>query len=234
MTPPIDDPEALREILATTDALLLDFDGPVCSLFAGLPAHVVADQLRQVLAAGGHSKLPLDVEQATDPFVVLFHAAALGEEEVRYVDAAFRALEADAVRSAKPTAGSHDLLRGWKLTDRPLAIVSNNSVAAIAAYLDFYDLRSATDVIAARANADSALLKPNPHLVDKAITMLKVQPARCTLVGDSPTDIQAARAAHARSVGYANKPGKTEALSNAQPTAITTTMMLLTGAFRGD
>lgn len=227
MTPPIDDPEALHRILANSRALLLDFDGPVCSLFAGFPAHVVADQLRDVLAEGGHTSLPPDVEQAADPFVVLFHAATIGGEEARYVEAAFRALEADAIRSAKPTAGSHDLIRSWKRTGRPLAIVSNHSAAAISAYLDLHELGSAADAVAARTNADVRLLKPNPHLVGKAVTALNAAPTTCTLVGDSPTDIEAAHAANVRSLGYANKSGKTRALSRVMPTAITTTMTLL-------
>lgn len=227
MTPTVDDPDALREILATTEALLLDFDGPICSVFAGFPAHVVADQLRDVLAEGGHTDLPPDVAQAADPFEVLFHAATLGDEEARYVEAAFRALEADAIRSAKPTPGSHDLIRTWKQTGRQLAIVSNNSVDAIAAYLDLHDLSSTTDAIAARRNADIRLLKPSPYLVNEAIAVLQATPASCTLVGDSPTDVEAAHAANARSLGYAGRPGKTDALTILCPTAITTTMTLL-------
>lgn len=225
MTPTVDDPEALREILGTTEALLLDFDGPICSVFAGLPAHVVADQLRDVLAEGGHSDLPPDTAQATDPFAILFHAATLGDDEACYVEAAFRALEADAIRSAKPTAGSHDFIRKWKQTGRPLAIVSNNSVEAITAYLDLHDLSS--DTIAARANADVHLLKPSPHLVNEAILAFDVLRDTCTLVGDSPADIEAARAANVHSVGYANRPGKTEALMSLEPSAITTMMTLL-------
>lgn len=227
MTVPVDDPEVLREIFATTDALLLDFDGPVCSVFAGFSAHVVADQLRDILAEGGHTDLPPDVEQAADPFVVLVHAATLGDEEAHYVEAAFRALEADAIQSAKPTAGGHDLIRGWKLTGRPLAIVSNNSVAAIAAYLDLHDLSSTADTVAARANADIRLLKPSPHLVNEAIAAVQAKPGRCTIVGDSPNDIQAAHAAQVRAIGYANSPGKTGSLAQFQPAAITTSMMLL-------
>jgi HAD superfamily hydrolase (TIGR01549 family) len=199
MTPPVDDADALREILATTEALLLDFDGPVCSLFAGVPAHVMADQLRDVLAEGGHTNLPAYVEQTSDPFVVLFYAATLGEEEARYVEATFRALETDAVRSAKPTAGSHNFIRSWKLTERPLAIVSNNSVSAITAYLDIHDLSSAINTIAARANANVPLLKPSPHLINEAVKALAGTLTSCTLVGDSSTDIEAARAAYGSS-----------------------------------
>lgn len=36
VTPPIDDVDAVRRILSTTEALLLDFDGPICSVFAVL------------------------------------------------------------------------------------------------------------------------------------------------------------------------------------------------------
>jgi phosphoglycolate phosphatase len=227
VTPSVDDPETLREILATTEALLLDFDGPICSVFAGYPAHIVADQLRDVLVEGGHTDLPPDVAQSADPFEVLFHAASLGDDEARYVEAAFRALEADAVRSAKPTAGSHDLIRTWKRTGRPLAIVSNNGKEAIAAYLDLHNLVSAVDAVAARINADVHLLKPSPRFVVEAANALNVEPSNCTLVGDSPTDIEAARAASSRGVGYANKPGKSSMLSRFKPVAITTTMTLL-------
>ncbi|WP_211346890.1 hypothetical protein [Saccharothrix australiensis] len=62
----VDDPEVLRGILATTDALFLDFDGPVCSVFAGIPAHLVAAQLRDVLKDGSHTALPLEVEKTDD------------------------------------------------------------------------------------------------------------------------------------------------------------------------
>lgn len=227
MTPTVDDPDALREILATTEALLLDFDGPVCSVFAGFPAHVVADQLRDVLAEGGHTDLPSEVEQTADPFVILFHAATLGDQEARFVESAFRALEADAVRSAKPTTGSHDLIRAWNKTGRPVAIVSNNSVDAVTAYLDLHDLQSDTATISARASPNIHLLKPSPHLVDNAAAILGIPPIRCVLVGDSPGDIHAAHAANVRAVGYANRSGKIEELSLAEPITITTTITLL-------
>ena len=103
MTPPVDDPETLRRILANADALLLDFDGPICSVFAGIPASVVADQLRRILAEGNHVDLPPDVQTSDDPFDVLFYAAKLGHDEARYIEAAFTAHEVEAVQSAQAT-----------------------------------------------------------------------------------------------------------------------------------
>ena len=45
--------EHLRRPLTEARALLLDFDGPVCSVFAGLPTPVIAAELRGILAAQG-------------------------------------------------------------------------------------------------------------------------------------------------------------------------------------
>ena len=39
----------LDAIIARNRWLLLDFDGPICSIYAGLPAPTVADQLRKLL-----------------------------------------------------------------------------------------------------------------------------------------------------------------------------------------
>ena len=226
MTPPIDDPDAVRRILSTTEALLLDFDGPVCSVFAGFPAPVVADQLRDVLIQGGHN-IPDDVRASTDPFDVLFYAAKLGPEEARFLEATFRAHEVEAVQSAEPTSQAHELMRTWKASGRSLAIVSNNSVAAVEAYLDIHDLRAAVDLVSARINADLSQLKPSPYLVTNATLMLGVEPSVCTFVGDSLTDIEAANSAGTRSIAYANKPGKAEQFVAMAPDVIVTTLVSL-------
>jgi phosphoglycolate phosphatase len=226
---PVDSLETLRRILTDTDALLLDFDGPICAVFAGFPATMVAGQLREVLVESGQADLPEDVRMAVDPFTVLFHAATLGETKGRYVEAAFRALEADAIRTARPTAGGHELIRSFQNNGRSVAIVSNNSAYAVAAYLDLHGLRASVDFIAAREDSFVHRLKPRPFLVNEAINAL-CKPTRCTLVGDSVTDIQAAHAARIRSIGYANRSDKIAELSNMRPAAITTSMMLLSSA----
>ncbi len=226
MTPPVDDTEALRRILADTEALLLDFDGPICSVFAGFSARVVADQLRDLLVQGGHD-IPDDVRGSKDPFDVLYYAAKLGPDEVRFVEAAFRAHEVEAVQSAKPTAEAHALIKVWKSSGRPLAIVSNNSVAAVETYIDIHDLRTAVDRVSARVNADLTQLKPSPYLVLSAAQALGVTPSACTFVGDSLTDVEAAVAANVRSIALANKPGKVDSFKVTEANAIATTLSCL-------
>ena len=46
MTSPGTDAAALGAIIARTRWLLLDFDGPICSIYSGLPAPTVAEKLR--------------------------------------------------------------------------------------------------------------------------------------------------------------------------------------------
>lgn len=230
VTPPVDDPDALRQILANTEALLLDFDGPICSVFAGIPAPVVAEQLRNVLAEGGHHSLPIGVIDSSDPFDILLYAAQLGGDEARYVEAALQAHEVEAIASADPNPGSVELIHAWKAAGRKLAIVSNNGVAAVQAYLDLCALSSDVDVISARSSYDVSLLKPSPHLVLGAIAKLEVEAERCVLVGDSVTDIEAAQAAGVNAISYANKGGKRTLLEMADPVAIVTSLDYVTAS----
>jgi HAD superfamily hydrolase (TIGR01509 family) len=117
-------------------------------------------------------------------------------------------------------------MQGWKATGRALAVVSNNSTAAVETYLDIHNLRARVDQISARTSADVALLKPSPFLLTAAATRLRVPLSQCVLIGDSATDIEAAHAAKATAIGYANKPGKASTLKAYEPDAITTSMNL--------
>lgn len=206
-----------QAFLGQACGLLLDFDGPVCSVFAGFPAPNVADQLRNVLTDGGHTQLPPDVIDTQDPFDVFKYAATLGPEEAAYVEAALTAYEVEAVATAEPTKGAHDLIHAWAATGRKLAVVSNNSRKAVEAYLDKYGLTRYIDRIHARESNDPALLKPNPHLIEQASASLRIAPDRLAIIGDSLSDIEAANSASVMAIAYANKPGKREALAAGSP-----------------
>jgi HAD superfamily hydrolase (TIGR01509 family) len=226
-TPPVDDPETLRRILSQAEALFLDFDGPVCNIFAGMPASAVVDQLCVVLADGGYGDPPPDIEKSSDPFDVLKYAATLGETEAEYVNAAFTAHEVEAIATAEPTPGGHELIRAWSKTSRPLAIVSNNSALAVYAYLDLHNLRTHVTHVSARRKPNPALLKPNPYLLTEALTELSVPAKTVVFVGDSVTDIEASKLAGINSVGYANKPGKVEMLADVGAQVLTTTISIM-------
>lgn len=73
-------------------------------------------------------------------------------------------------------------------------------------------------------------MKPGPHLIDRAIGTLGVRPSSCVFIGDQTTYLEAGRAAGVSTIGYANKPGKAEALKGAD--AVLTTMFDLAEAVR--
>ena len=119
-------------------------------------------------------------------------------------------LEVAAVATAKPTPYVHDVLAACRESGRAVAVVSNNSGRAVQLYLTRHGLDDRTGPVFARTSHDPALLKPSPHLIDKAIQALHADPAATALVGDSITDIEGSHLAGIDSIGYANKPGKYE------------------------
>ena len=205
---------ALDAIIARNRWLLLDFDGPICSIFSGLPAPTVADQLRKLITSQS-VPLPEDIEHTGDPIEVFAYAGTVSPELAARVEAEITDQEVAAVATAKPTPYVHDVLAACRESGRITAVVSNNSERAVQTYLVRHGLDDRTGPVFARTSHDPALLKPSPHLIDKAVQALNADPAATALVGDSITDIEGSRLAGIDSIGYANKPGKYERMAAA-------------------
>ncbi|WP_246278589.1 HAD family hydrolase [Phytohabitans rumicis] len=191
--------------------LLLDFDGPVCRVFANHPASTVAAELRQLLADEGVS-LPEAIIAESDPLEILRYSATAGRPGVtRRIEDALRAAELVAVGGAEPTPYAGEVIGAA----HRVAIVSNNSAEAVRAYLTAHGLAGSVHAVIGRPYAEPARMKPNPWPVLAALRELGAQPEECVLVGDSTTDIDAAHAARVPAIGYANKPGKRARLARA-------------------
>jgi HAD superfamily hydrolase (TIGR01509 family) len=202
--------------------LLLDFDGPVCSIFAGYPAPLVAVELVAQLRAAGID-VPNAVASERDPLEVLrWTGAACGPALTEAVEDALCAAELRAVESAAPTPYGHEVIVAARSAGMAVGVVSNNSPGAVAAYLTRRGLAGCIAPIVGRAYADPPRMKPNPAPILDAIRSLGADPAACVLVGDSLSDIEGARAAGVRVIGYANRPAKIEAFRGAD--AVITTM----------
>jgi phosphoglycolate phosphatase len=217
MTGTASDRAALAAIIIRTRYLLLDFDGPVCSIFAGLPAPTVAEELRKLFTP---EQLTDTAKNTTDPIEVFIQAAEVNPELAARIEAEMTDLEVAAVATAKPTPYVHEVLAGCRESGRTVAVVSNNSAQAVNAYLDRHGLNEGVGLVVARTSHDPALLKPSPHLLAIAVEKLAADPAACTLVGDSLTDIEAAHRAGIASIGYANKPGKRETMTGINAGAV--------------
>ena len=219
----------LAELLARTTYLLLDFDGPVCSVFAGRSSRSIAIELLDLLRTA-NAPVPAGLEDTGDPLEVLRHAATVDAQLLERVERDLRVAEVDATRTAKPTPHASELIDVWRQRGRRVAIVSNNSSAAITAYLAAHDID--IDAVMGRTSPDPGLLKPSPHLVAEAMRALDADPDpdANVLVGDSVSDVIAAREAGIRSIGYANAAGKRRALSDAGATIVVDDMATLSEA----
>lgn len=215
--------DRLGEIITATRHLFLDFDGPICSIFAGLKPQSIADSLRDLVISHGIT-LPPDIEATSDPFDVFIHAASVSPDLGAEVEVAMTGLEVAAVSTAEPTPGVHAVITSCRESGRTLTVVSNNSDRAVRAYLTRHALDGQISTVIARTSPDPDLLKPCPHFLQQAITASKADPDTCTLVGDQLTDIDAARQAGTHSIGYANKPGKTQTFADASADAIITSL----------
>ena len=175
--------------LSSYDALLLDFDGPVCHVFQGdIDPATAAQRVLDALPAG-HGL----VVENDDPFSLIAQVLE-GRSTVdpRHLSDLLRAVELEAIQTAPPADGGLELIEAW--SEKPLAIASNNSAACVDAWLTRHDARSSVDVIEGRPS-DPALMKPEPSILLWAANRLHVAPSKCLFVGDSITDGEAARLA---------------------------------------
>lgn len=200
----------LARLLAEVDAILLDFDGPVCSIFAGYPAPKVAAELVDMLQRQGVA-MPPSLATERDPLEVLRWAGGAGDPAVaRMVEDALCAAELRAAESAGPTPYGREVIVAARQAALSVAVVSNNSAGAVTAYLAAHRLASYVSPVVGRAYAEPGRMKPNPEPILHAVRALGISVDRAVLVGDSLSDIEGSRAAGVRSIGYANRATKVE------------------------
>ena len=202
------------EVFQAARGVLLDFDGPVCSVFSHHPARTVAQHILRGLRDGGHS-LP-GHNHSDDPLEILRAAADLSLDAGEIANSILSANEQVAVQSAQPTHGTLSFLEAARRLGLPIAIVSNNSESAIRKYLEIHGLVSFIDYISARTLANIHAMKPAPSLLANALREVDLTPGEAVMVGDSQTDMIAAQNIGAMMIGLANKPGK-RAIFTAMP-----------------
>lgn len=195
-------------LLAGARCLLLDFDGPVCRLFAGHRADRVAQRMGELLAGRAGSADPGPATAALrDPHRLL--RTARRPEIVRDLEALLAEQEELAALSAEPTPGAGDFIRAVADSGRVPAIATNNAPRAVVAYLKTQGLDGwFGDRVFGRDPEDPARMKPHPDCLLRAAGALGVPPGDCLMIGDSRADAEAAVAAGVRFLGYARSPDR--------------------------
>jgi phosphoglycolate phosphatase-like HAD superfamily hydrolase len=215
----MNDQERLAELLRPVRHVLLDFDGPVCSVFGGKGAASAAERLREAIQNLG-LPIPEALAKSADPLGVFQHVARLHPNAAPALASALEVIEVDAIATAMPTPGAIQFLEACAGTGRAVAIVSNNGAPAVRRYLARHRLDGLVATVAARTGADPEQMKPSPFLPRAAMSALGAKSGDSIMVGDSESDIHAATAAHLPALGYANRPDKRERLIRAGAAAV--------------
>ena len=136
----------LGEILTRARYVLLDFDGPVCDIFAGLPAATVADRLRKLITGQGIT-MPAAITSSPDPIEIFTYSATVGPDLAAQIEAEMADQEQAAVSTSRPTPYVHDVVTSSRESGRPVAVVSNNADRAVRTYLELHGLDDRIDLI---------------------------------------------------------------------------------------
>jgi phosphoglycolate phosphatase len=189
-----------HELISHAKALLLDFDGPVTALMPPPLNAQAADRVRAALS-GVH--LPDSIATTRDHLAVLRFAVEQAPGRLQAAEQSCTEAEIECARESDPSPEIRDLMLGALRQGVPVAVVSNNSEAAVRVFLDRFEWRTQVKVLACRTPSTVARMKPDPYLVIEAIRLVGLDASECVLIGDSVSDVQAGHSAGVRVVGLA-------------------------------
>ncbi|MEU6660399.1 HAD hydrolase-like protein [Streptomyces sp. NPDC046821] len=215
--------ESLRELIRRARFVLFDFDGPICRLFAGhSAARVAVEQVRWLEERGLHGLLTEAERAAPDPHAVLraVDRRRPGSDLVVELEERLTQQELTAVASAWPTPFADPLIRTWFAVGAHLAVTTNNSPSVANRYLTTRGLAGCFTPHIYGRTQDLHLLKPHPHCVNRALAAMGANLDSSLMIGDTPSDLEAATAAGIAFLGYARNERKAKVLKDAGAEAI--------------
>lgn len=143
-------------------------------------------------------------------------------EAQRRAGAILDEFERDAVTTTQALAGAHEVAEVASRLGLRAGIVTSNAAPVARAILERLGLGAPFEVVLGRSEV--RLLKPAPEGILAACLALDVEPAEAVYVGDSESDMRAARAARVMAWGVATGLGEPDALRNAGAEAVFATL----------
>ena len=206
-----------RELLESAGALFLDFDGPLAALMPRPKNAEAADAARAPLR---DLELPDEISSTTDHLAVLRYTRANHPERLLVVEQACTSAETAAALTCSPGHHAQTLLDFAGERDLPVAVVSNNSDRAVRAFMLRHDWDDRVHAYACRTPKSVDFLKPRPDLLFLAADALHLDVSTAVLVGDSVSDVLAARSAGTRCLGLAKDAGRAVKLVDAGASSV--------------
>jgi len=139
-------------------------------------------------------------------------------------------IETKAAEQVQLMPGAKEALNELKQMRKKIVVVTNNGRRGTDRTLDRLNLGGVFDGVVTRDDAD--LLKPDPGIVLKALSLARVNADEAILVGDAVIDIRAARAASVRSVAVPTGPFPAARLLEEEPDFIVSSFLEVPGLVR--
>ncbi|MFG2653212.1 HAD family hydrolase [Streptomyces sp. NPDC048436] len=229
--------EKLRELIVPARFVLFDFDGPICRLFAGHSAELIAgEQVRWLEERGLHGLLTKEERAEPDPHAVLraVDRRHSGSDLVTELEERLTQQELHAVASAWPTQYADPLIMTWHAMGSRLAVTTNNSPRAVTRYLEGRHISHCFTPHIYGRTKDLHLLKPHPHCLNRALNAMGAKPAAALMIGDAPTDYEAAQEAGVNFLGYARNERKAKLLRGAGAECVVGSLEPVLRVLRGE
>jgi HAD superfamily hydrolase (TIGR01509 family) len=193
----------MHALVGSAKSVLLDFDGPVCDLFHSRRPGGIAARLRCAYDTDG--TLPPDDDPQTVLAAAFENPALVADGTALRIEQALTREEVAAAEGAYPTGYADRLIRTLHATGRGLAVTTNNSREAVERYLAARDLLKPFEghVHGRLYDGDGLRMKPDPDCLLRALASTGVAAQDSVMIGDTPRDLAAARAAGVAFVGYA-------------------------------
>lgn len=175
-------------------AVILDVDGTLVlsndahaqawvKSFAAYGYEVSFEQVRPLIGMGGDQLIPIIVPGLNDQ-----------EGDGKEIAAQRKKLIIEHFGpSLAPTPGSRDLILRMQEAGLKLIIASSASSEELSVLLKAAQVDDLLDE--ATTSSDAEASKPAPDIVEAALGKLKMQPNQVVMIGDTPYDLQSAKAA---------------------------------------
>ncbi len=195
------------------DAVLVDFDGPICDLFGSAPTAHIAEEIKVMARQEwGIGVLDQVVEDCDDSHGILLalkdmydraSPVPLSRTPLEEAHKIVTRHEYAAVASAEAAPDLEPLLNALTALGMRLVVVSNNAEGPVWEYLKREQLQSKFVDVCGRDPHEPGHMKPDPDSLLRALKCLDgLAPSRAVMVGDQLTDLEAAQKAGVRFLGY--------------------------------